>query len=254
MLGEGDFRGHARPTLRRRVYAAASALGARGLGALHRRIAADAVARGRLVDALSVPVTAMFRDPDVFLALRTAAGGLPERGLRVWSAGCASGEEAWSSGIVLHEAGRGRDLRLYGTDLSPAALAQAQAGHLGLDRLRDFTRDYHRSGGAGPFSRWYAARPGGAVISRALREQAVFARHDLGSDALLGRFDLVLCRNVLIYLVPERQVWVHRRLAESARPGGLLVLGRGELLPAEAEPAWEPVSAGLPLWRRRAAA
>jgi chemotaxis protein methyltransferase CheR len=205
-----------------------------------------------LVEALCVGVTAMFRDPEFFSAYRRAlpllAGCGPIRG---WHAGCATGEEVWSHLVILEEEGLGSHVRLYGTDVSEAALGRARRGLLPLDRMREYTGSYLRAGGRREFSRYYAAGADAAIVAGALRAGAVFGRHDLASDPPLGRFDVVFCRNVVMYFEPSLQVHVHLLLAASVRPGGILALGRGEALPRAALGAWDEVDDRHRIYRRR---
>jgi len=186
----------------------------------------------RIVAALCVNVTAMFRDPEFFRAYR--ALGVPRLGpgaVRGWHAGCATGEEVWSHAVVLHEEGLGETARLYGTDLSATALLEAQRGVLPLDRMREYTAAHYRAGGREDFSVYYASDGASAIVRSFLRRRAASGRHDLASGERLGTFDVVFCRNVLIYFDAALQERVHALLAASLRPGGVLALGHGEALP-----------------------
>jgi chemotaxis protein methyltransferase CheR len=227
-----DFTRYARSTVRRRLRDVAGRGDAGGLVALHARALADPASMDEVVSALCVSVTSMFREPELFRAFREqAVPRLRELGaVRAWHAGCATGEEVWSHAIVLHEEGLGRHARLYGTDLHAAAIARARAGLLPLDRMKEYTIAYQRAGGVSDFSAYYVAAPGGATIRESLRRLARFGRHDLADDPPLGMFDVVFCRNVLIYLDRPLQDHVQEKLARSIRPGGILVLGRAETL------------------------
>jgi chemotaxis protein methyltransferase CheR len=232
-----DFHNYARSTVRRRLAEAASRRRTGGLAGLRARALAEPAWMAEVLEALFVSVTSMFREPELFRAFRAlAAPRLRDGGpLRAWSAGCATGEELWSLAIVLDEEGLGDRARLYGTDLSTAALATARSGALPLARMREYTAAYQRAGGVSEFSAYYAAAPDGAVIRDRLRRRAVFGPHDLTADPPPGSFDVVFCRNVLIYLLPAAQERVQERLARAVRPGGILALGRAEaLLPAVA--------------------
>jgi chemotaxis protein methyltransferase CheR len=227
-----DFAGYARSTVRRRLHDVSVRRGCGGLAALHALALGEASAMRDVVEALCVSVTAMFRDPEFFAAYRAIA---PPRlrgagAVRAWHPGCATGEEVWSHLVVLEEEGLGAHARLYGTDVSATALRSATEGSPPLDRMREYTAAYQRSGGAGDFSSYYAAEASRAVVRPRLRRCARFARHDVTADAPLGVFDVVFCRNLLIYFGASLQERVHATLAASLRPGGILALGRGEAL------------------------
>jgi chemotaxis protein methyltransferase CheR len=248
-----DFSRYARTTVRRRVRDVAVRHGA-DVAALSELARVDPVLLGEVVDALCVCVTSMFRDAEMFASYRALAlphlrAGEP---LRVWHAGCGTGEEVWSHAVVLEEEGLGAHARLYGTDLSRPALARAQAGLLPLDRMREYTETYLRAGGRAEFSSYYAVHGQAAVVCDRIRARAVFGRHDLAADPPLGTFDVVFCRNVLMYFEPALQDRVHAVVAESLRPGGILVLGRGEALRAGVRAAYEDLDDRSRIYRRRA--
>jgi chemotaxis protein methyltransferase CheR len=229
-----DFTGYARSGIVRRLHA----LGARdpaSVAGLHARALADPTVMRELAGRLLVNVTSLFRDAEFFRAFRALAGRrLRDAGpLRAWHAGCATGEEVWSHAIVLREEGLAAGARVYGTDVSRWALARAASGALPIDRMQEYTAAYRAAGGLDEFSAYYVAGPSGAAVRRSLREGVHFARHDLAADAPFGPFDVVFCRNVLIYFAPELQARAHGTIARSLRPGGVLALGRGEALSAE---------------------
>jgi chemotaxis protein methyltransferase CheR len=246
-----DFRGYAPSTLRRRLDGAAAAVPG-GLAGLRERLLADPSCVPGIVAHLCVGVTAMFRDPAFHRALRERAVPLlrDRTTLRVWHAGCATGEEVWSTAIVLEEEGLGARSRLYGTDVSAPALEVAQSGILPIDRMREYTANYHASGGRAPFSRYYAADGEAVVVRSALRRRAVFAWHDLAADGPIAAFDVVLCRNVLMYFGAPLQARVQALLAASLRPGGVLALGHGDALVRELAPRFAPVDEGERIFRR----
>jgi chemotaxis protein methyltransferase CheR len=245
---------YARTTLRRRVDEVVRAERLSGRAALCDLAARDPAVAKRIVAAMRVNVTAMFRDPAFFRAFRARAiprlrsdGGA----IRAWHAGCATGEEVWSHAIVLQEEGLGDVGRFYGTDVSAPALLRAQRGLLPLDRMREYTGAHYRAGGRGDFSSYYATDGAAAVVRSSLRRRAAFGRHDLASEGRIGTFDAVFCRNVLIYFEPDLQERVHRVLAESLRPGGVLALGPGEALPDSLRPAYETLDDRAKLYVRQ---
>jgi chemotaxis protein methyltransferase CheR len=238
-----ELRNYARTTLRRRIDEVMRAERVPGRAALGERAARDAGLAARIVAAVCVNVTGMFRDPEFFRAFRRKA--LPrlaaEGSIRAWHAGCATGEEVWSHAVLLEEEGFGDVGRLYGTDLSAAGLLRAQLGLLPLDRMREYTAAHYRAGGVADFSAYYATDGARAVVRSFLRRRAAFARHDLAAGGRLGTFDVVFCRNVLIYFDAALQQRVHRLFADSLRAGGILALGHGEALPDSVRAEYEPL-------------
>lgn len=236
-----ELRNYARTTLLRRIDELMRAERVPGHAALGERAARDPSLAARIVAAVCVSVTGMFRDPGFFRAFRRVA--LPQLAsggsIRAWHAGCATGEEVWSHAVVLEEEGFGDVGRFYGTDLSPVSLLQAQRGLLPLDRMREYTAAHYHAGGIADFSSYYASDGEAAVMRAFLRRRAAFARHDLAAGERLGTFDVVFCRNVLIYFDAPLQHRVHRLLADSLRAGGILALGHGEALPDSVRAEYE---------------
>lgn len=183
-----------------------------------------------IVASLSIGVTEMFRDPSFWLALRTQVlPELPElrdrAPVRAWVAGCASGEEAYSLAIAMRESHLGDRVRIYATDIDEAGLSLARAGRLDRQAIEVAERNYHASGGTGSFADYL--EPDGATLTLD-RSMFVFARHNLVTDASFNTFDIVLCRNVLIYFNLDLHRRVHETLFDSLTPGGVLGLGARE--------------------------
>jgi chemotaxis protein methyltransferase CheR len=179
---------------------------------------------------LTVNVTSMFRDPGFYRALRESVVPVLRTYpvVRIWHAGCSTGEEVYSLAILLREEGLYPRCRIYATDMNEKVLRQAQAGIVPLGTMRENTRNYIASGGRRPFAQWYTSTPEGAVLDPALRENVVFALHNLATDTSFNEFNLVLCRNVLIYFSRPLQDRVHRLLASSLVRFGFLALGSKE--------------------------
>jgi chemotaxis protein methyltransferase CheR len=184
----------------------------------------------RFLLAATVHVTSMFRDPCVFQTLRTAV--LPQFAnlplLRVWTAGCASGEEAYSVAILLVETGLYDRSLIYATDASEVVIASARAGSFPLAAMRDFTTNYLRAGGERSFSEYYRTDRDRAVFDPALKANIVFGRHNLVTDSSLNEFHLVFCRNVMIYFNDDLSARVHRLIYNSLPLGGYFALGSKE--------------------------
>jgi chemotaxis protein methyltransferase CheR len=185
-----------------------------------------------LLQFITIGVTEMFRDPEVFQLLRNKI--VPQLAtstrVRVWHAGCSSGEEAYSMAILLRESGLEKRCQIYCTDINEASLAAAQAGNFKLDSVRVATTNYQLSGGMQSFGEYFRVHLGLAVIDPALRKSMLFANHNVVSDADFGEMDLIFCRNVLIYYGREAKLHSLRVMDSSLRVGGYLVLGSHETL------------------------
>ena len=227
-----DFRRYAPSSLRRRITAALAHFRFRTLAQLRDRVVHDAAAFARLLGFLTVQVSDLFRDPLYFRAIREQV--IPylqtHPALKIWVAGCATGEEAYSLAIVLAEAGLLDRTLIYATDIHPDSLRTAQAGVYDAERFAQFTDSYRQSGGRGSLADYYAAAYGRAVLDRRLRKAIVFADHSLATDGAFPEVQLVSCRNVLIYFdrgLRDRALGI---LRDSLCPGGFLGLGIKETL------------------------
>lgn len=196
-----DFRGYSRASLKRRLVLACQRLGCPTLSALHERLLRDDKVLPQLLDYMTVQVSDMFRDPAYFRALREQI--IPHLktypSLKVWVAGCSSGEELYSLAILFREEGLEGKTMFYATDVNGNALAKAEAGVYALDRMALFTKNHRLSGGSGSLSDYYHAAYGAARFDQTLRRRTVFSDHSLASDSVFGEMHLISCRNVLIY-------------------------------------------------------
>jgi chemotaxis protein methyltransferase CheR len=250
-----DFRGYAHASLRRRLWRRADLEGLRSLSGLQERVLHDPETMQRLLADLSINVTAMFRDPSFHAALRERVFPLLRTNPfnRVWVAGCSTGEEVVSLAISLREEGMLDRARIYATDMDAAVLDRARAGAFGLDKLQDYTRNYLAAGGREAFSAYYAVAGDAAVFDPALLRDVVFAQHNLATDRSFNEFQLVVCRNVLIYFGRELQDRVLGLFDESLARRGVLALGRKETLHGTAVDArYEPLVEDERIYRRRA--
>jgi len=225
-----DFRGYAYASLRRRVWKRILAEGLATVSALQAAVLHDQPVLERLLDDLSVNVTAMFRDPPFFTAFRREVVPVLRTYpfFRIWHAGCATGEEVYSMAILLEEEGMHDRARVYATDMNERVLRRARDGIFPLERMREYTENYQRGGGAGAFSRYYTAGYDGARFSPALLRHVVFAQHNLATDGRFSEFHAILCRNVLIYFDAPTKTRVLEMLARLLTPDGVLYLGAAE--------------------------
>ena len=227
-----DFRDYSRAHITRRLRHRLALSGLGSLAELLHRATEDPSLFAAILDDLSIRVTEMFRDPSFFLALRREVVPFLKTYpfIRIWHAGCATGEEVYSMAILLAEEGVYERCRVYATDLSSTALDRARTGVLPLADMQGHTARYQRAGGRGSFADYYTAGHGGALIAPALRKNLVFADHNLVTDGAFGEMNLIVCRNVLIYFNRRLQNRVCRLFADSLCPGGFLCLGAKESL------------------------
>src|SRR5262245_37140850 len=227
-----DFRSYAESSLRRRVEASLVHLRCESIAELRDRVAGDPVTFGELLRFLTVQVSDMFRDPTYYRALRefVAPYLATYAALKVWVAGCATGEEAYSLAIVLLEAGLLDRTLIYATDIDPECLRIARAGVYATNRLAGFSDSYQLAGGRASLADYYAAAYGGALLDRRLRKAIVFSDHSLATDSAFAEVQLVSCRNVLIYFDDELRDRALGVLRDSLCPGGFLGLGLRETL------------------------
>jgi len=248
-----DFRDYAYSSLRRRVKRWVLEEKTGTIAALQKLVLADEFAMERLLTGLTIHVTAMFRDPAFYLALREKV--LPVLRtypfIRIWVAGCSTGEEVYSLAILLHEEGLYSRCRIYATDLRESVLNRARAGIFPLSVMQEYTRNYQQAGGHHSFAEYYTSDHEWVVFRSFLRENIIFATHNLVGDASFNEFHGIFCRNVMIYFNRALQERVHRLFYDSLVTFGYLGLGRSETLRfSESEPQYEAVSAKERIYRK----
>lgn len=248
-----DFRGYARPSLRRRILQLVHDEGVATMSGLQERVLRDESCMQRLVLSLTVNVTAMFRDPEFYSALRRDVVPVlrtyPD--IRVWIAGCSTGEELYSTAIVLKEEGLYDRTRIYATDVNEVVLERAKRGIYPLSCMREYTESYQQSGGTRSFSEYYQANREHAALDSGLRENVAFSQHNLATDASFNEFQLILCRNVMIYFNRELQSHVIGLFRDSLCKFGILGLGMGETLRfTEHAASFEVLAPAEKLYRR----
>lgn len=248
-----DFRDYAPASLRRRLWRRANAEGLSTLSSLQDRVLHDPACMERLLRDLSVTTTSMFRDPSFWRAFREQVVPVLRTHpfLRIWTAGCSTGQETYSMAILLEEEGLLERSRIYATDVNVNVLAQARSGMFPLNRMREAEVNYDRAGGTRRFSDYYVAGYESARFRRSLSTNVVWAQHNLVSDASFNEFHVVLCRNVLIYFGKPLQDRVHELIHGSLAPFGVLGVGARESLKFTAREAdYEAVDRDERLYRR----
>jgi chemotaxis protein methyltransferase CheR len=248
-----DFRGYARSSLRRRIRSAVAAEGLTTVSALLDRTLHERACLERLLLTLSVNVSAMFRDPGFFRAFRQHAVPLLRTYpfIRIWQAGCSTGEEVYSLAILLQEEGLYERCRIYATDMNDVVLQKARDGIYPLDVMQKYTANYQAAGGAGSFSDYYTAAYDHVILRDALRANVVFSQHNLVSDGVFNEFNVILCRNVMIYFTQALQERVLDLFGRSFATFGVLGLGSHESLRFLANAhEYEQLTEGQKLFRR----
>jgi chemotaxis protein methyltransferase CheR len=227
-----DFRGYAMASLKRRLTAAMSRFGCQTLSQLQDRILHEPAAFPILLNYLTIQVSEMFRDPPYFRSIRERV--IPHLrtypSLKIWIAGCGTGEEVYSFAILLREEGLLDRTLIYATDINVQALQAAEAGVYDMDRIAGFTTNHGRSGARSSLSDYYTAAYGRAVFDKSLRDQVVFSDHSLATDSVFAEVQLVSCRNVLIYFNRELQDRAVRLFREALCHRGFLGIGAKESL------------------------
>jgi len=249
-----DFRGYAIASLRRRLWHRVFGEGLHTLSGLQERILHEPGCMDRLLRDLSINVTEMFRDPSFHRALRKRVFPLLRTHpfIRVWNAGCSTGEEIYSLAIALHEEGLLERTRIYATDINDAALQRASAGVFPLERMQRYTENYLRAGGTEAFSSYYATDGAGARFDPALGENIVVAQHNLVTDGSFNEFHLIVCRNVMIYFGTALQEEVLELFGNSMTRFGILALGRKESIRQSRHVQdYEPLDEAEKIYRRR---
>lgn len=225
-----DFRNYTGASQKRRVLVAMREMGCNTVSELQSRVLHDPNGFAQLLQFLTIPVTEMFRDPEYFRAVREQVAPFLKTypSLKIWVAGCSTGEEVYSLAILLKEEGLLERSIIYATDINPKSLETARRGVYPIDRMRLYTENYQKSGGKAAFSDYYTAAYGGALFERSLIENVTFADHSLSTDTVFSETHFVSCRNVLIYFNRTLQDRVFGLFHESLCHRGFLGLGSKE--------------------------
>ncbi|USG66652.1 protein-glutamate O-methyltransferase CheR [Brevibacillus ruminantium] len=225
-----DFRNYNYPAIRRRIWHRIRIEKMHTISALQEKVLHDPAMMEKLFGDFSINVTEMFRDPSFFLAFRQkivpALRELPF--IRIWHAGCSTGQEVFSMAILLHEEGLLSKTRLYATDMNEQVLKKASKGIFPLQKMQLYTKNYLRAGGKRAFSEYYHVKKDTVQFQSFLRDNMVFAQHNLVTDRSFNEFHTIICRNVMIYFNHSLQDHVHQLFYESLCTNGFLGLGDKE--------------------------
>ncbi|HYP78053.1 MAG TPA: protein-glutamate O-methyltransferase CheR [Polyangiaceae bacterium] len=227
-----DFRSYAPSSLHRRIRRHMENAHVPTISRLTELILHDPTALQRLLHDLSVNVTAMFRDPTFFAEFRKQVVPLLKTypTVRIWHAGCSTGEEVYAMSILLEEEGLYERCRIYATDMDSTVLDHARQGIFPLSRMKEYTSNYFLGGGKRSLSDYYTAKYDGALFAPRLAKNVLFTQHNLAMDRGFSEFNVILCRNVLIYFDRALKDHTLRLFSESFATLGVLCLGRKESL------------------------
>src|SRR5687767_14968588 len=227
-----DFRSYAFSSLKRRLWKRVAAEGLQSISELQHRVLHDPSAMEKLLLDLSINVSSMFRDPTFYRCFREKVIPVLRTYpfIRIWHAGCSTGEEVYSMAILLQEAGLYDRSRIYATDINEVVLQTAKNGIYAADKMQEYTQNYIRGGGTSTFSSYYTAKYDAAIFDAELKRNVVFSQHNLVTDRSFSEFNVILCRNVMIYFDKTLQSKVHGLFYDSLATFGVLVLGSKETL------------------------
>lgn len=227
-----DFRQYSRSSLQRRLETAMIRLQAKSLSILQDRVLHEENFFPQLLQYLTVPTSEMFRDPDFFKSIREKVVPILKTypSLKIWIAGCSTGEEIYTYAILLQEEGLLERTTIYATDINPESLKKAEQGIFPMERIPDYTLNYQKAGGQKSFSDYFSARYEAAIFDKALKKNIVFADHSLATDSVFSEVQMVSCRNVMIYFDRDLQNRAIGLFHESLSPRGFLGLGSKESL------------------------
>lgn len=227
-----DFTAYAKASIQRRVQRFMQDVGLHTAFELKHYLVNEPQGFDRFLEKITVNVTEMFRDPAFYNAIRQNV--IPMLSsypiIKIWHAGCSTGEEVFSMAIILYEAGLLQRTRIYATDINPANIEKAKKAIISLDAMKDYTGNYIKSGGLNDFANYYTARYNNAIINKELRSNIVFSQHNLVTDNVFNEFQMVCCRNVMIYFNKDLQSRAINLFNESLSPLGYLALGTKETL------------------------
>jgi chemotaxis protein methyltransferase CheR len=248
-----DFRSYAYSSLKRRLWKRITTEGLSSVSELQDRVLHDPSMMEKLLLDLSINVSAMYRDPTFYKAFREKVVPVLRTYpyVRLWHAGCSTGEEVYSMAILLEEEGLYDRARIYATDINEVVLQTAKNGIYPVEKMQEYTQNYLRAGGTRAFSDYYVAKYDAAIFNSALTRNVVFSQHNLVTDRSFAEFNVILCRNVMIYFDRKLQDRVHSLFYDSLVQFGYLGLGSKESLKfSKYENCYEEIDARDKIYRR----
>lgn len=227
-----DFSNYALASLKRRILLRLSQTNCRNLGELTHLLLRDSVMFDMFLSNMSITVTEMFRDPHFYVTLREKIIPILKTYpfVKIWHAGCSSGEEVYSMAILLYEADFLDKAMIYATDYNNRALATAKAGIYSLDKMPGYIKNYRAAGGTASLADYFHVKYDSNKLNNFLKKNIVFSHHNLVCDGVFGEMNLIICRNVLIYFNGDLQNRVVDLFANSLGDLGFLALGTKETI------------------------
>jgi len=227
-----DFRQYSEAHVRRRIMNRMTMSGIKDISQMKSKLLNDEIFASMLLQDLSITVTEMFRDPSFYVSLRENVIPVLKTYpfIKIWHAGCATGEEAYSMAIIMQEEGLYDRTTIYATDFNQRALNQAKDGIFSNRMIKEYTANYQLSGGKDSFSSYYTSDHDNVIMNQSLKKNMVWANHNLVTDSVFAEAHLILCRNVLIYFNHNLQNKVQNLFYNSLINGGILCLGSKESL------------------------
>ncbi|PLX70443.1 MAG: chemotaxis protein CheR [Denitrovibrio sp.] len=247
-----DFRDYSRVHIKRRILEVKQRLRYESISMMIKDIIYDREFLNKLLLSFSINYTEMFRDPDVYLFMRNEIIDLLRTFpfVKIWHAGCSTGEEVYSLAIMLKEAGIYNKTQIYATDFNDKVLKMAEDGIYPIEYVKNYTSNYQQAGGKESFSDYYIADDNNVIMDSSLRKKVVFANHNLVTDGVFGEIHLIMCRNVLIYFNKNLQDRVLHLFKDSLCNGGVLCLGTKETIEnSTAESDFETLDKKLKIYR-----
>jgi len=227
-----DYRNYAKAHIKRRILHRLSISGINTISELQAKILYDPLFFENIVHDFSINVTEIFRDPSFYLTVRKEVVPILKTYpfIKIWHAGCSSGQEVYSMAILLKEEEIYSKAQIYATDINKVMIEKAKQGIYPIDLMKDYTANYQKTGGQHSFAEYYTAKYDSVIFNQSLKKQIIFADHNLVTDSVFGEMNMIVCRNVLIYFNRELQNRVIKLFYDSLVPGGFLCLGSKESL------------------------
>lgn len=227
-----DFRNYSKAHMKRRVLHRMGKDNVESISILQHKVLHDAEYFFSILSDFSINVTEMFRDPEVFKYMRKEVVPLLKSypKLKIWHAGCSSGQEVYSMAIMLKEEGLLERSTIYATDFNDDILAKAKEGIYPIELIKEYTKNYIEAGGINDFADYYTAKYDSVILNQEIKKKIVFANHNLVTDSDFGSMHMIICRNVLIYFDRELQNKVIHMFTRSLENNGILALGSKETI------------------------
>lgn len=227
-----DFTEYSKASIKRRINRICLIDKHKSFAELLYKVLNDQSYLSRFIEEVTVNVTEMFRDPFFYKTLKEKI--IPQLAvnpfIKIWLAGCSTGQEVYSISILLHEANLAHKAIIYATDINPTVLENAKTGVYPINQMKLYTESYHNSGGTADFSSYYSANYDHVSFKEYLRKNVIFSTHNLVSDRSFNEFQLIICRNVLIYFDKVLQDKVFNLFDGSLETLGYLALGSKETI------------------------